>query len=46
MIQTPENSVLLQVRGLIKRFDDKPVLNGVDLELPEGQIKMVMGPSG
>ena len=46
MTQTPENSVLLQVRGLIKRFDDKPVLNGVDLELPEGQIKMVMGPSG
>src|SRR5690606_11191172 len=46
MTQTPESSVLLQVRGLIKRFDDKPVLNGVDLELPEGQIKMVMGPSG
>ncbi|AUN94613.1 amino acid ABC transporter ATP-binding protein [Pseudazoarcus pumilus] len=46
MTQTSENSVLLEVRGLIKRFDDKPVLNGVDLVLPEGQIKMVMGPSG
>jgi polar amino acid transport system ATP-binding protein len=45
MTQTP-NPVLLQVRGLIKRFDGKPVLNGVDLDLPEGQIKMVMGPSG
>jgi len=46
MTQVPDDSVLLQVRGLIKRFDDKPVLNGVDLELSEGQIKMVMGPSG
>ncbi len=46
MMQVPDDSVLLQVRGLIKRFDDKPVLNGVDLELSEGQIKMVMGPSG
>ncbi len=46
MTQLPDDKVLLRVRGLIKRFDDKPVLNGVDLVLPEGQIKMVMGPSG
>lgn len=41
-----EKKPLLEVHGLIKRFDDKPVLNGVDLTLPEGHIKIVMGPSG
>ena len=37
---------LLEVRKLVKEFDGKPVLNGVDLELDEGQIKVIMGPSG
>ena len=46
MTPSTDNTLLLEVRGLIKRFDDKPVLNGVNLELREGQIKMVMGPSG
>jgi polar amino acid transport system ATP-binding protein len=46
MTSTAPDQTLLEVRGLIKRFDDKPVLNGVDLTLPEGQIKLVMGPSG
>jgi len=37
---------LLQVRGLRMEFDQKPVLRGVDLDLNEGQLKVVMGPSG
>lgn len=38
--------MLLQVRGLRKEFDGRAVLRGVDLDLAEGQVKVVMGPSG
>jgi polar amino acid transport system ATP-binding protein len=38
--------ILLQARGLTKEFDGKPVLSGIDLDLSEGQIKVIMGPSG
>ncbi len=37
---------LLEVRNLVKEFEGKPVLNGVDLNLEEGQVKVIMGPSG
>jgi polar amino acid transport system ATP-binding protein len=38
--------MLLEVRQLTKEFDGKAVLRGVDLELAEGQVKVIMGPSG
>ncbi|MDD2892632.1 MAG: amino acid ABC transporter ATP-binding protein [Halothiobacillaceae bacterium] len=38
--------MLLQVRQLTKAFDDKAILRGVDLDLTEGQLKVIMGPSG
>ncbi|HPB76217.1 MAG TPA: ATP-binding cassette domain-containing protein, partial [Chromatiaceae bacterium] len=37
---------LLVVRNLVKEFDGRRVLDGVDLDLEEGQVKVVMGPSG
>lgn len=37
---------LLEVRNLIKEFDGKPVLDGINLDLEEGQVKVIMGPSG
>jgi polar amino acid transport system ATP-binding protein len=37
---------LLSTRSLMMEFDGKPVLRGVDLDLTEGQLKIVMGPSG
>lgn len=37
---------LLEVRNLVKVFDGKTVLNGIDLDLEEGRIKVIMGPSG
>jgi polar amino acid transport system ATP-binding protein len=37
---------LLEVRKLVKNFGDRAVLNGLDLDLEEGQVKAVMGPSG
>lgn len=37
---------LIEVRNLVKKFDDKDVLKGINLELHEGQSKVVMGTSG
>jgi polar amino acid transport system ATP-binding protein len=37
---------LIEVSNLVKEFDDKIVLKGVNLELDEGQVKVIMGPSG
>jgi polar amino acid transport system ATP-binding protein len=37
---------LIEVKNLVKQFDDKIVLKGVNLELSEGQVKVIMGPSG
>lgn len=37
---------LIEVRALTKQFGDRPVLRGVDLDVREGDVKVVMGPSG
>jgi polar amino acid transport system ATP-binding protein len=37
---------LLEVKNLVKKFDDKDVLKGINVELSEGQSKVVMGGSG
>ncbi len=36
----------LRVRGLAKRFGDKQVLAGVDMDIPAGQVSIITGPSG
>ncbi len=38
--------VLLSVRDLVMEYDGKHVLNGINLELEAGELKVVMGPSG
>jgi polar amino acid transport system ATP-binding protein len=37
---------LIEIRNLVKKFDDHAVLNGVNLDLLQGDLKVVMGPSG
>jgi len=37
---------MIQIRGLRKILNGKPVLDGVDLDIPEGKSLVVMGPSG
>jgi len=37
---------LIRIQNLVKRFDQATVLNGINLEVEEGDIKVVMGPSG
>jgi len=38
--------MILNVKGLHKSFDDKDVLNGIDLEVYRGQIVALIGSSG
>lgn len=37
---------MIAIRGLRKRLGDKPVLDGVDLDIPDGETVVVMGRSG
>ncbi len=39
-------TVLLEARGVSKRFGGLTALNGVDFELEEGQIASIIGPNG
>jgi len=42
----PNRRVMISVRGLVKRFDGRAVLAGVDLDIYAGEIMVVMGGSG
>ncbi|MDO5628437.1 MAG: ABC transporter ATP-binding protein [Mobilicoccus sp.] len=37
---------LIEVRGLTKRYGEKEVLRGIDLDVEQGQIVGVLGPNG
>ena len=38
-------SITVLARGMVKAFGGKPVLRGVDLDVPEGQSTVLVGPS-
>lgn len=40
------SDVLLRCRGLSAAADDKAILHGIDLEVPRGQVHVLMGPNG
>ncbi len=37
---------LIEIRDLVKKFDDHIVLNHINLDVFDGDIKVIMGPSG
>ena len=41
-----ESVLAIETRDLHKRFGEQAVLEGVDLQIPEGVISVVLGPSG
>ena len=42
----PESDPVISVRHLVKRFGDRAVLDGVDLDVYPGEIMVIMGGSG
>ena len=38
-------SITVTARGVVKAFDGRPVLRGVDLDVPQGQSTVLVGPS-
>ena len=41
-----EETIQLQVSGLIKKYGEDTVLNGIDLSVRQGEVVVVLGPSG
>jgi Fe-S cluster assembly ATP-binding protein len=37
---------MLDIRGLTASIGDKPILNGIDLVVPQGEVHAIMGPNG
>ena len=37
---------VIRIRDLVKQYEGLRALDGVDLDLSEGEIKVIMGPSG
>ncbi|SHE28884.1 amino acid ABC transporter ATP-binding protein, PAAT family [Modicisalibacter ilicicola DSM 19980] len=37
---------MIEIQGLVKRFNDATILDGIDLTIEQGEIIVVIGPSG
>jgi Fe-S cluster assembly ATP-binding protein len=37
---------MLRIEGLTAEVEGKPILNGIDLEIPKGEVHAIMGPNG
>ena len=37
---------MLEIRGLAASINDKPILQGIDLTVPQGEVHAIMGPNG
>ena len=37
---------MLEIRGLMASIGDKPILKGIDLTVPPGEVHAIMGPNG
>ena len=37
---------MLEIRGLAASINEKPILNGIDLAVPAGEVHALMGPNG
>ena len=37
---------MLEIRGLAASVNDTPILKGIDLTVPQGEVHAIMGPNG
>ena len=37
---------MLEIRGLSAAIEEKPILQGIDLTVPQGEVHAIMGPNG
>src|SRR5262245_42045870 len=44
--EVAKHKVVIEVRGLEKAFDGRPILHGVDLEVRAGETLVILGASG
>ena len=44
--RTGDGELLVEMRGVSRRFDDREVVRGIDLAVPRGTILGIIGPSG
>jgi ABC-2 type transport system ATP-binding protein len=42
----PHRAPAIEARGLVKRFEGTPAVDGIDLTVPEGAIYGILGPNG
>lgn len=42
----PDAKVYISIRNLVFRRDDRAIFDGIDLDIPEGKVTAIMGPSG
>ena len=45
-MEKSNNPVLLQVESIHKKYEDREVLKGIDVNLHKGEVLVVLGPSG
>jgi ABC-2 type transport system ATP-binding protein len=43
---SPDHAVAVEVRGLVKRYDGRAVVDGLDLVARQGAVTAVLGPNG
>ena len=37
---------ILEIRDLVKKYEDETILNGLNLQIRRGEVVVVLGPSG
>lgn len=45
-VQMPNSTPVIEIKNIVKRYQEVPVLNGVSLDIYAGETVVILGPSG